>query len=49
MANKQFEKFDHLMREMLKASHSEIASKLKAEKDTKKRKKLKKSSASREV
>lgn len=39
----EYEKFDRTVREVLKASHAEIKSKLKAEK---KRKKSKKSSAS---
>ena len=47
--SKEFENFDHAMRELLKVSHSEIAAKLEAEKQGKKRKKPKKSSASREA
>jgi len=44
----EFENFDRLMREVLKVPHAEIAAKLKVEKTAKKRKKAKKSSASRE-
>jgi len=45
----EFEKFDRTMRELLKVPHSEIKEKLDAEKQAKKRKKSKKSSASREA
>lgn len=45
----EFENFDRTMRELLKVSHSEIKAKLGAEKQAKKRKKAKKSSASREA
>jgi len=49
MKSKQFENFDSTMRELLKVSHAEIKTKLDKEKAAKKRKKSKKSSASREV
>ena len=45
----EFENFDRTMRELLKVPHSEIKEKLEAEKQDKKRKKAKKSSASREA
>jgi hypothetical protein len=48
-ASKEFENFDRTMREVLKVSHDEIKAKLDAEKVSKKRKKPKKSSASREA
>jgi hypothetical protein len=38
MANKEFEKFDRAMRELIKVPHSEIKAKLDAEKKAKKRK-----------
>lgn len=41
----EFENFDKTMRALLKVSHSELKAKLDAEKATKKRKKLKVSSA----
>jgi len=49
MANKEFDKFDRTMRELIQVPHSEIKAKLDAEKSAKKRKKAKKSSASREA
>jgi hypothetical protein len=45
----EYEKFDSAMRAILKVPHSEIKAKLDAEKAAKKRKKAKKSSASREA
>jgi hypothetical protein len=45
----EFRNFDQLTRELLKVPHAEIKSKLEAEKQAKKRKKAKKSSASREA
>ena len=47
--NPEYEKFDRTMRELMKVPHSEIKAKLDAEKLAKKRKKAKKSSASREA
>lgn len=47
--NSEFGRFDHAMRELLKVPHSEIKSKLDDEKQAKKRKKSKQSSASREA
>jgi len=44
--NKNFEKFDKTLRELLKIPHSEIKARLEEEKAAKKRKKSKKSSAS---
>jgi hypothetical protein len=44
----EFEAFDNTMRKLLEVPHSEIKRKLEAEKTAKKRKKSKKSSASRE-
>ena len=50
MKNKsEYTKFDNAMRDLLKVPHSEIKSKLDAEKAAKKRKKIKVSSASREA
>lgn len=49
MVEPQFENFDVLLKRLLKVTHSEIKSKLDAEKQTKKPKKSKKSSASREA
>ncbi len=46
--NKEFERFDETLRTILKVSHREIKEKLEVEKAAKKRKKAKKSSASRE-
>jgi len=46
--NTEYENFDRTMREIMKVPHSEIKAKLDAEKLEKKRKKTKKSSASRE-
>lgn len=43
--NKEFERFNNLTRELLKVSHGEVKAKLDAEKQAKKRKKAKKSSA----
>jgi hypothetical protein len=49
MKNTEFDNFDRTMRELVKVPHSEIKSKLDAEKRAKKRKKSRKSSsASRE-
>jgi hypothetical protein len=45
----EFANFDRLMREVIKVPHNEIAAKLKAERTAKRRKKSKKSSASREA
>jgi hypothetical protein len=45
---KEYENFERTMTELLKVPHSEIKAKLDAEKLAKKRKKSKKSSASRE-
>jgi hypothetical protein len=45
----EFDKFDLTMHELLKVPHSEIKRKLDAEKAAKKRKKARKSSASREA
>jgi len=45
----EFKKFDRLARELLKVPHSEVKDKLDAERAAKKRKKSKKSSASREA
>lgn len=45
----EFENFDHTMRELLKVPHAEIKKRLDAEKQAKKRKKSKKSSASGRV
>ena len=47
--SKEYENFDRTMSELLKVSHGEIKAKLDAEKLAKKRKKSKKSSASREA
>lgn len=47
MKNREFENFEKTMTEILKVPHSEIKAKLDAEKAAKKRKKAKKSSASR--
>jgi hypothetical protein len=47
--NREFEKFDTAMRDILKVPHAEIKKKLDEEKAAKKRKKTKKSSASREA
>jgi hypothetical protein len=44
----EYAKFDRAMRELIKIPHSEIRAKLDAEKKAKKRKKARKSSASRE-
>jgi hypothetical protein len=44
----EYEKFNSLARDLIKVPHSEIKAKLDAEKAAKKRKKSKKSSASRE-
>jgi hypothetical protein len=44
----ELQKFDRVLKEILKVSHSEIKDKLDAEKVAKKWKKAKKSSASRE-
>jgi hypothetical protein len=44
----EFDNFDRTMRKLMKVPHSEIKAKLDAEKGAKKRKKSKKSSASRE-
>jgi hypothetical protein len=44
----EYETFEHTMRDLMKVPHSEIKSKLDEEKAAKKRKKAKKSSASRE-
>jgi len=50
MRNKsEYSKFSDLMGELIKVPHSEIKAKLDAEKKAKKRKKARKSSASREV
>jgi len=48
-SKEEFKNFDRTMRELLKVSHAEIKSKLDAEKQAKKRKKSKKSSASHEA
>ena len=45
----EYDKFSELMTELIKVPHSEIKAKLDAEKRAKKRKKAKKSSASREA
>lgn len=45
---KEFEKFDRMARDLLKVPHAEVKEKLDAEKQAKKRKKSKKSSAFRE-
>jgi len=45
----EYERFDHLMRLLIKVPHSEVKAKLDAEKAAKKRKKSRKSSASREA
>jgi len=47
--NKEYENFDRTMREIIKVPHSEIKAKLDAEKAARKRKKSRKSSASREA
>lgn len=47
--SKEFEAFDRTIREVLKVTHSEVKAKLEEEKAGKKRKKSKKSSASREA
>jgi hypothetical protein len=47
--SKEYDTFEHTMRELLKVPHSEIKAKLEEEKAAKKRKKAKKSSASREA
>ncbi len=44
----EYENFDRTMRDLLKVPHAEVKNKLDAEKQAKKRKKSKKSSASRE-
>ena len=49
MKNKEYENFDRTMREIIKVPHSEIKAKLDAEKAARKRKKSRKSSASREA
>jgi hypothetical protein len=45
----EFENFQNLMGNLMKVPHSEVKAKLDAEKAAKKRKKAKKSSASREA
>lgn len=47
--SKEYENFERTMTELLKVPHSEIKAKLDAEKAAKKRKKARKSSASREA
>jgi hypothetical protein len=47
--NKEYENFERTVTELLKVPHSEIKAKLDAEKAAKKRKKARKSSASREA
>lgn len=46
--NQEYQNFDNMMKQLVKVPHSEIKSKLDAEKAAKKRKKSRKSSASRE-
>jgi hypothetical protein len=48
MASKEYTNFERTVAGLLKVSHSQIKAKLEAEKTAKKRKKSKKSSASRE-
>jgi len=48
MANREFSNFDRTMRRLIQVPHSEIKAKLDAEKKAKKRKKARKSSASRD-
>jgi hypothetical protein len=45
----EFDNFDRTMRQLMKVPHSEIKAKLDEEKTAKKRKKAKRSSASREA
>ena len=47
--NQEYDAFDRTMRELMKVPHSEIKAKLDKEKIAKKRKKSRKSSASREA
>lgn len=47
--NPEFDRFTNAMGRLLKVSHAELKSKLDAEKNAKKRKKLKVSGASREA
>ena len=47
--NSEYDKFADLMAKLIKVPHSEIRAKLDAEKRAKKRKKVRKSSASREA
>jgi hypothetical protein len=49
MKNREYENFDNAMAGLLRVSHKKLKAKLNAEKAAKKRKKAKKSSASREV
>jgi hypothetical protein len=49
MASKEYANFERMTNKLLKVPHSEVKAKLDAEKAAKKRKKAKKSSASREA
>jgi hypothetical protein len=49
LKNREFENFDKAITQILKVPHSEIKAKLDEEKEAKKRKKIKKPSASREA